>query len=100
LQAAKNFLCVLRERTHPACQGRTLKVPPCGTLPGTTSASLRGGGALTGLLTGILLGGSTDDAADATGLVVGASLGLLLGATTSLGIAEYYNVQEITLLVK
>jgi len=59
------------------------------------------GGALTGLFSGILLGGSINyDEAHATGVVVGASLGLLLGATTSLGIAEYYNVQEITLLVK
>ena len=59
------------------------------------------GGALTGLFTGTLLGGSIHyDQADETGLVVGAGLGLILGASTGLGLAEYYNVQEITLLVK
>jgi len=59
------------------------------------------GGALTGLFSGTLLGGSIDyDQANETQVVVGAGVGMLLGAGAALGIAELHNVREITPIVK
>jgi hypothetical protein len=61
------------------------------------------GGALTGILTGVLLGAFHDNdqgGQHPIGIVIGGGLGVLLGSTTGLGVAEHYNLQEITLLVK
>jgi hypothetical protein len=56
------------------------------------------GGALAGLFSGLLLGGS--DSASPAGVVIGGGLGLVLGTGTGLGLSEHYNLREVTLNVK
>jgi hypothetical protein len=56
------------------------------------------GGALAGLFSGLLIGGS--DSESETGVIVGAGLGLVFGTGTGLGVAEHYNLREFTLRVK
>jgi hypothetical protein len=67
---------------------------------GGNRASASIGGALTGFFAATLLAGAYDDAADEKPLVIGAGLGLVLGAVTGLGLAEHHNWRELTLSVR
>jgi F0F1-type ATP synthase assembly protein I len=58
------------------------------------------GGGLGGVFSGALLGMSMDQDSDAKPLVIGASVGTLVGSTLGLGLAEHYNWRHVMLVVQ